>query len=213
MTSLYAPLLDALSDRERDQVVAAWSALEYSSEPVPELQLGALRDATLRQRIDALLAKSGRTLVSLGPGLWTSGYRDDIAEQLVEHGWGVLPELDRAILTIVLVHSVAIPRSEGKLPPGTWVSPFPTTPTHLRRISQLAGGRPMTDALARLRGAGLIQMVRGADPTTEGASYQPGPQLHRLTPAASRRLQDELILAAGPATPLAAAIRARRGTR
>src|SRR5947208_12441802 len=102
MTGFYAPLLDALSDRERDQVVAAWSAVEYSSEPVPELQLGALRDATLRQRIDALLAKSGRTLVPVGPGLWTSGYRDDIAEQLAEHGWGILPELDRAILTLVL---------------------------------------------------------------------------------------------------------------
>lgn len=211
MTGFYAPLLDALSDRERDQVVAAWSAVEYSSEPVPELQLRALGDATLRQRIEALLAKSGRTLVSVGPGLWTSGYRDDIAEQLAEHGWGILPELDRAILTLVLVHSVAIPRTEGKLLPGTWVSTFPTTPTNLRRISQLAGGRSMTEALARLRGAGLIQMVRGADPTTEGASYQPGPQLHRLTPAASRRLQDQLILAAGPATPLAAAIRARRG--
>jgi hypothetical protein len=41
----------------------------------------------------------------------------------------------------------------------------------------------------------------------------PGPQFHRLTPAARRRLQEELILAAGPDSPLAAAIRARRRGR
>ena len=43
------------------------------------------------------------------------------------------------------------------------------------------------------------------------ASYIPGPQLQRLTPAARRRLQDQLILAAAPASPIAEAIRARNG--
>ena len=45
-----------------------------------------------------------------------------------------------------------------------------------------------------------------------GPSYIPGPQLQRLTPAARRRLQDQLILAAAPASPIAEAIRARNGT-
>jgi hypothetical protein len=38
----------------------------------------------------------------------------------------------------------------------------------------------------------------------------PGPQLQRLTPAAQERLQDQLILAAAPDHPLAAAVRERR---
>jgi hypothetical protein len=41
----------------------------------------------------------------------------------------------------------------------------------------------------------------------------PGPQFHRLTEGARRRLQEELILAAGPDSPLAAAVRARRRDR
>jgi hypothetical protein len=44
----------------------------------------------------------------------------------------------------------------------------------------------------------------------QNTAYLPGPQFHRLTEAARRRLQEELILAAGPDTPLAAAIRRRR---
>ena len=44
----------------------------------------------------------------------------------------------------------------------------------------------------------------------QNTAYLPGPQFHRLTQAARRRLQEELILAAGPDTPLAAAIRRRR---
>ena len=47
-------------------------------------------------------------------------------------------------------------------------------------------------------------------PGQQGTAYLPGPQFHRLTEAARRRLQEELILAAGPDTPLAAAIRRRR---
>ncbi|MBC6461083.1 hypothetical protein HKK72_24865 [Actinomadura sp. HBU206391] len=41
----------------------------------------------------------------------------------------------------------------------------------------------------------------------------PGPQFQRLTDTARRRLQEELILAAGPDSPLAAAVRARRRNR
>jgi hypothetical protein len=43
-----------------------------------------------------------------------------------------------------------------------------------------------------------------------GASYVPGPALLRLTPTARQRLQENLILAAGPDTALATAITVRR---
>ena len=109
------------------------------------------------------------------------------------------------MLTLVLIHSVAIPRAEGLLPDDTWLSPYPTPADELRRHTQLPIGE-LEAALRTLRHAGLLTQVKAGE---EAGGYVPGPQFHRLTPAARRRLQEELILAAGPDTPLAAAVRAR----
>ncbi|MBT8226450.1 MAG: hypothetical protein HKP61_03540 [Dactylosporangium sp.] len=203
-------LLRSLTERQRDEVVAAWAALEYGGEPVPEIGLAALRDATSRQILRQLLDRSGRVLVRVGGGAWTTGYRDDVAARLAAEGWGVLPPIDRAVLTLVIVHSVAIPKAEGRLVGDTLASPHPTTQTHLRRLSQLRGQRQVSESLGRLRAAGLVRPVRGADPAGTGAAYVPGPALHRLTPAARRRLQENLILAVGPDTALATSVRLRR---
>ncbi|MGW4955720.1 hypothetical protein ACWEPL_00690 [Nonomuraea sp. NPDC004186] len=116
---------------------------------------------------------------------------------------------ERAVLTLVLVHSVAIPRAEGLLPEDSWLSPHPTPVDELRRHTQLPIGE-LEAALRVLRHAGLIGQVKAGE---EAGGYVPGPQFHRLTPAARRRLQEELILAAGPNTPLAAAVRARRSAK
>ncbi|MGW0197413.1 hypothetical protein [Nonomuraea sp. NPDC003201] len=116
---------------------------------------------------------------------------------------------ERAVLTLVLVHSVAIPRAEGLLPEDSWLSPHPTPVDELRRHTQLPIGE-LEAALRALRHAGLIGQVKAGE---EAGGYVPGPQFHRLTPAARRRLQEELILAAGPNTPLAAAVRARRSAK
>jgi hypothetical protein len=120
-----------------------------------------------------------------------------------------LGESERAVLTLVLVHSVAIPRAEGLLPEDSWLSPHPTPADELRRHTQLPIGE-LESALRTLRHAGLLTQVKAGE---EAGGYVPGPQFHRLTPAARRRLQEELILAAGPDTPLAAAVRARRSAR
>lgn len=169
-----------------------------------EALLLALRDATLRRSLELLLHRVGRTLVAVGGSRWTSGYRDDIAEALTADGWSALPVIDRAVLTVVLIHSVAIPRSRGGLNADTWISPHPTSGDELLRYSQLPREEARA-ALRRLRAAGLLQNDR-----SKGGGYVPGPQFWRLTPAARRRLQEELILAAGPDSPLAAAIRFRR---
>lgn len=210
MSGLFDDLLQPLGDRQRDSLVSAWAALEYGSEPASEAALPALRDATLRHLLDQMLRRTGRTLVHTGPYMWTSGYRDDIAAELVVKGWGVLPPLERAALILVLIYSVAIPRAEGRLAGDDWQSPHPTTPTHLRKLSQVHGQRRLSDALQWLRAAGLVRVVRGADPETAGASYVPGPALRRLTPVARQRLQENLILAVGPDTALATAITVRR---
>ncbi|MEV4550207.1 hypothetical protein [Nonomuraea wenchangensis] len=124
-------------------------------------------------------------------------------------GGGRLGVAERAVLTLVLVHSVAIPRAEGLLPEDSWLSPHPTPADELRRHTQLPIGE-LEAALRTLRHAGLLAQVKAGE---EAGGYVPGPQFHRLTPAARRRLQEELILAAGPNTPLAAAVRARRSAR
>lgn len=210
----YPPAFDTaladLPDRHRDEVLTAFAALEHGAHPVHEAQLGALRDATQRAALQALLHELGRTLVPVSPHVWTTGYRDDVAAALTAEGVRPLSVVERAVLVLVLVHSVAIPRSAGTLDRDSWVSSHPTGAEELSRYSQL----PRTEvraALARLRAAGLVQLApeRGRGPG-QGGAYLPGPQLQRLTPAARRRLQEDLVLAAAPDTPLAAAIRARR---
>jgi hypothetical protein len=202
--AVFDAALAELSERHREEVLAAYAALEHSAEPVHEVLLLALRDATLRRSLEDLLHGVGRTLVKVGGSHWTSGYRDDVRAELTRDGWHPLERIDRAIVTLVLLHSVAIPRSEGGLDADTWTSPHPTPPDEIFRHSHLPREETRT-ALGRLRAAGLVQLDR-----SRGAGYVPGPQFNRLTPAARRRLQEELILAAGPDTPLAAAIRIRR---
>ena len=203
---LFDPLLQDLSDRARDEVLAAFSAVQYAAHPVAEVQLAGLRDVTLRRHVQKMLKLIGRTLVHVDGTHWTSGYADDIAATLTTQGWQPLSVIDRAVLVLVLIHSVAIPRSEGILTGDSWKSARPTTVDELRttRIS----GEERRLALQRLRAAGLIQL---SGDHSGGPSYIPGPQLQRLTPAARRRLQDQLILAAAPASPIAEAIRARNG--
>jgi hypothetical protein len=205
--ALFDPLLQDLSDRARDEVLAAFSAVQYAAHPVAEVQLAGLRDVTLRRHVSRMLKLIGRTLVHVDGTHWTSGYADDIAAALTAQGWQPLSVVDRAVLVLVLIHSVAIPRSEGILTGDSWKSARPTTVEELRttRIS----GEERRIALQRLRAAGLIQL---SGDHSGGPSYIPGPQLQRLTPAARRRLQDQLILAAAPASPIAEAIRARNGT-
>ena len=223
MTSLFDPVLADLSERHRDEILAAFAAVENSPNPVPEAVAPGLRDATLRRSVEEMLNLIGRTLVRAGPARWTSGYRDDIAARLTAGGGNGLPVTDRAVLTLVLIHAVAIPRTEGTLSGDSWVDGTPAPVEELQRRTQLPRGE-LRQSLSRLRAAGLVRVVParprpghaggghagGLGSGLLGTAYLPGPQFHRLTETARRRLQEELILAAGPDTPLAAAIRRRR---
>ncbi|GAA2674193.1 hypothetical protein [Nonomuraea recticatena] len=196
-------LLDAFDERRRAEVVAAFMALEFAAEPVQESRFAALRDPAPRRVLAEMLARRGRTLIQQRER-WTSGYDDAVAAKTGT----ALGESERAVLTLVLIHSVAIPRAEGLLPEDSWLSPHATPVDELRRHTQLPIGE-LEAALRVLRHAGLLAQVKAGE---EAGGYVPGPQFHRLTQAARRRLQEELILAAGPHTPLAAAVRAQRKT-
>ncbi|GAA3134328.1 hypothetical protein GCM10010466_26260 [Planomonospora alba] len=198
-------LLGPFDERRRSELVAAFMAVEHAAEPVHEARFPALRDPVLRRVLAEMLRRRGRVLVSAGQA-WTSGYADDPGGPGGAAAGAPLGEAERAVLVLVLVHSVAIPRAEGLLPADSWLSPFPAQTEELRRHTRLPIGE-LEAALRTLRHAGLVAQVKSGE---EAGGYVPGPQFHRLTPAARRRLQEELILAAGPHTPLAAAVRARR---
>ncbi|SEG28130.1 hypothetical protein SAMN05444920_102437 [Nonomuraea solani] len=202
-------LLGGYDERRRAELVAAFMVVEQAAEPVPEVRFAALRDPALRHTLGEMLARRGRTLIQQRER-WTSGYGDGPAAALgaMEAG-GRLGVSERAVLTLVLVHSVAIPRAEGLLPEDSWLSPHPTPVDELRRHTQLPIGE-LEAAFRTLRHAGLLSQVKAGE---EAGGYVPGPQFHRLTPGARRRLQEELILAAGPNTPLAAAVLARRSAK
>src|SRR5581483_7998376 len=140
---IFDQVLAPLSNKQREQVEAAYALLEHGSEPVHRQHLPALDDATARSCLEQLLRRTGRTLVALDGGVrWTSGYDDAIRSELTDAGWQPLAEIDRAVLTLVLVHSVAIPRSEEQLHTDAWTSPHPTSAEEILRRSKL----PATEA-------------------------------------------------------------------
>lgn len=199
-----APVLGELSATRQSEVLAALTAVETATEPVPKSALRALMDEGMRATLAALLAEAGRVLVETDGG-FLSGYDDAIAERLVEEGVGVLPPDDRAVLTLVLLHTVAIPRARGDLPAGNDWTGVPVTRERLKDSRQLSGVA-IDSALRRLQDAGVLRA--GGRPL-----IVPGPQFARLTPVASRRLFEELILLAESGGALADSIRRRRAAR
>ncbi|MEV7267570.1 hypothetical protein AB0N38_28820 [Micromonospora aurantiaca] len=204
---LFDSVLATLTDRQREHVEAAYALLEHSREPVHRQELHALQDPTSRDRLEQLLRHTGRVLVQVDGLRFTSGYDDAVAAQLTAAGWQPLTTVERAVLALVLIYSVAIARSEERLAPDTWTSPYPTTEADILKASKLPAVAAKA-AASKLVAAGLLTRVR--DRADAEGGYVPGPQLLRLTPAARARLQEQLILAAAPNHPLAAAIRERR---
>jgi hypothetical protein len=194
--------LDALPQQRQADVLAALCALETDSRPVPAASYRALAEPALREVVKEMLATAGRVLVETGTG-YTSGYDDGIADRLAEEGIGVLPPDDRAVLTLVLLFSVAIPRAEGKLASeAPWTLGHPVPRERLQGMKVPKG--VVKAALKRLQDAGITRNV--------GDSVCPGPQFGRLTPAMSTTIFEELLLLADPQGPLADAIRRRRAS-
>lgn len=195
--------LDRLTQARRVDVLTAVGALESASGPLAASSYRALAEATLREVVIEVLAAAGRVLVAVGTG-YTSGYDDQIADRLVEEGSGVLRPDDRAVLTLVLLFSVAIPRAEGKIPAEaswTYARPVPRERLADTRIYKTV----IKPAIQRLQDAGIVRTVKGG--------LVPGPQFDRLTPAMSAALFEELVLLAEPEGTLADSIRRRRSAR
>lgn len=200
MTELFAGLSHVL----RADVLAAVAAVECADTPVGAEDFAALRDPALRRSIEEVLAVSGRTLIE-HPGGWLSGYRDDIADRLVSDGLGVLAPKDRAVLALVLLHTVAIPRARGRVDSDQWTAAIPTTVEELERNRHLTQ-KDIRASLRRLRSAGILR-------PGHRSAIAPGPQFLRLTAERSNRLSEELVLLCHPDGALAHVIRRRRADR
>ncbi|MFE0349463.1 hypothetical protein [Streptomyces griseoluteus] len=194
------PALQALSHNRRADVRAAVCAVETAMLPVRPTHYRALAETPLRIVVEQVLAASGRTLLAVGGGYLT-GYTDEIRQRLAHEGIGVLPRDDRAVLTLILLFSVAIPRASGiTLPERLWTQGTPVPRDQLKdcQVSDAA----LTGALQRLTDADLVRRTK--------AGYVLGNQFLRLTPAAGAELFEQLILLADPDGPLAESIRRRR---
>jgi hypothetical protein len=196
------PVLADLAPSRQADVLAALAAVETADAPVMESHFRGLLDPALRLVVAGCLAEAGRVLLKVGGG-WLSGYDDQVRERFATEGLGVLPEDDRAVLTLVLIHCVAIPRAKGHLSGDSWLDAEPMPRAELSK-SQIPENR-IRASLQRLRDAGILGYG-------ERRSIRPGPQFLRLTPAVSEALWQNLILLAQPDGVLADVIRRHRAS-
>jgi hypothetical protein len=193
--------LDAIDAERRAHVLEVIGALEIAAEPLDPATFPALDDPGLRTWVERALAEAGRVLLRV-PGGFVSGYDDEIADRLASEGIGVLAPVDRAVLAVVLLRGVAVPRAQGRVAGEAWTDAQPVS------VDDLALNRHLTKSqlkasVRRLRAAGILRPGHRAE-------LVPGPQFRRLTLARSQRLWEDLVLVSRPDGMLADVIRRRR---
>lgn len=204
-----APPLDLTEPEQRaelsgDQIARSIvTALEAAQGPLAPRNVTALADPETRTRVAQILAGLGRCLVRTPNGTWTTGYPDPVVEALASAGIGTLTRTERSVLALVLVHTVALPRAQGRHAHAEW-----NTTQHPVTVAELARNRSLTQTAIRqavrsLRSAGMVD--------TDGrGNYIPGSALQRMSPARVAALWEDLILAGRPDGHLARAIAERR---
>lgn len=198
--------IDRLAPTAREAVTAAITAVETSDEPINPEQHQALYDPALKSVVADELDRVGRVLLEVDGG-YTSGYADDVADELHEASLGQLCEQDRAVLTLVVLHSVAIPRARGKTDGQDWSGAvdFDANKLSQQWSNPHLTAKAINESLRRLRDAGILKRGHRATPV-------PGPQFLRFTPARNSLLWENLVLLAAPDSMLADVIRRRRVT-
>lgn len=197
--------LDELSEPRRQDVLTAARVLDEAENPVPRSFLHALGDESLRAVLEEVLANGGKVLIETPYGFMT-GYDDDVRLQLSTVGIGVLPPVDRAVLTLILLWSVAIPRAQGEIAPDApWTEGRAVNPRELASRSRFPA-TVVTSVVRRLRDAGIVGWG-------ENRWVVPGPQFLRLTERVQGDIFQDLVLLAEPTGALADSIRRLRAAR
>jgi hypothetical protein len=196
--------LAELDATRRAGVLMAVRAVEEAEQPVPRTALRALADATLRASVERVLFDSGRILLETPRG-FLSGYDDAVREALTADGIGFLPQEDRAVLCLVLLYAIAIPRARGTIPrEADWTVAEAVDPRTLF-VSKLPDSM-IKASVRRLRDAGILGY---------GNNHWivPGPQFTRLTSDVVELIFEELVMLAEPDGLLAESILRRRAAR
>jgi hypothetical protein len=184
-------------------VRAAAAALEMARGSVARADLPALADPAVRRALEHSLAACGRILISTPEGNWITGFPHSVADALVEADAGTLSPTERAVLALVLLRTVAIPRAHGHHHHDHWtVTTRPTTLDELATNRRLTR-RQIRDGVRGLRAAGYLT-------TTKAGHYVPGPALQRISAARAASLWEDLVLLGRPDGHMAEKIRARR---
>ena len=183
-------------------VRAAVTALENAQGPIARSDLSMLADPAIRHATENALAGCGRALILTPEGSWTTGYPDHIARTLAREQAGTLGKEQRAVLALVLLRAVAIPRAQGRLDGARMSSSHPVTLDELAANRQVSRTK-ISDALQGLRAAGYIT-------STPSGGYVLGPAMARLSQAGVEALWEDLIVLARPNGYMAERIRARR---
>jgi biotin operon repressor len=183
-------------------VRAIVTALETAQGPVARSDMPALTDPALRRATENAVTRCGRALIQTPEGSWTTGYPDHIAAALAAEQTGTLSREQRAVLALMLLRAVAIPRARGRLD-GAW-----TSSRHPVTLEELAANRHLSrtaisDALRGLRAAGYIT-------ATSSGGYILGPAMARLSPAGTQALWEDLVVLARPNGYMADRIRSKR---
>ena len=186
-------------------VRAAVTALECAQAPVARADLAWLADPAIRRAVEAALGRIGRVLVPVPDGRWTTGFPDPITRALAAGHAGTLTRTERAVLALVLLRTVAIPRARGQHQDDGW-----GYAEHPAAIDDLYANRRLTrtgiaEALRGLRAAGYVA-------TAPAGGYVPGPALARLSRASREALWEDLLLLARPGGYMAERIRTRRAS-
>lgn len=182
------------------ELVATLRAVDVADEPVDPDAWPALADPDSRREIERRLRAAGRQLVALRdpadadhPILgYLTGWDDATADaMLAAGGLDALSVAERAVLALVLLHSMAIPQSSGLAAPAGLRSAAPFDRTLLWDRPDAAkyglGQTVVDSAVTTLRARGLLTR-----------SLLPGPAFDRLGPEATHRLWRNLLVLARP---------------
>jgi hypothetical protein len=186
-----------------DAVARVVAALEHAAGSVTPDRVPDLARADVAASVMAQLAAAGRTLVEHTvegrPVAYASGYDDTVADRLADEGLGVLDPFDAAVVTLVLLHTVALPAARGR-EPVPWSSATGVSYDRLADARRCPTGA-VKQAVSRLDAARVL---------TNARSYgiRPGPALDRLTPAQRRRVEARLAALAMPDDPVIARLAA-----
>ncbi len=173
-----------ITSTDETAVREAIGALEIADGLVPSGVFPALEDPALR-KTGRHTPRGVRSNADQCRRRVDERYRDDVADALVELDIGVLAPEDRAVLVLILLRTVAIPRARGSRIGETWGT---TDGAKGTSVDELALNRTISktqikESVRNLSTHGLVDRHRGL--------LFPGPALLRLTPARSTRLWEK----------------------